>query len=125
MEINFQGARTVSHRLKELSAIGDDADALDERFAGRAQQLADYNYSNYQKCGDAAVESGAAFESLDKAHKACASSNLTRIVRGPTGDERAINNMYPGYNGERRKAGHQEFGHLVNDFSDWLGDGGS
>ena len=99
--------------MKELSAIGDDADALDERFAGRAQQLADYNYSNYQKCGDAAVESGAAFESLDKAHKACASSNLTRIVRGPTGDERAPNNLEPNYDGERRKAGHQEFANLL------------
>ena len=99
--------------MKELDAIGDDADALKARFEGRAQQLADYNYSNYQKCGDAAVESGAAFESLDKAHKACASSNLTRIVRGPTGDERAENNLEPNYNRERHKAHHQDFVSLL------------
>ena len=105
--------------MKELSAIGDDADALDERFAGRAQQLADYNYSNYQKCGDAAVESGAAFESLDMAWRAKEKSNLGYTHKGPSGAERAPNNLEPNYDGERRKAGHQEFGHLVNNFSDW------
>ena len=48
-----------------------------------------------------------------------------RIRSGPTGTERAENNLEPNYNRERHKAGFQELGHLVNDFSDWLGDGGS
>ena len=105
--------------MKELVAIGGDADAVRARLEGRAQRLADYNYSNHQKCGDAATESGKWVDSLPKARKANARSNLGSIVRGPSGAERAINNLEPNYNGERRKAGHQEFGHLVNDFSDW------
>ena len=102
--------------MKELSAIGGDADAVRARFAWRAQQLADYNLAYCQKGGHASADSGI---HIAEAHKALARSNLDRTYRGPTGDERAINNMYAGYNGERRKAGHQEFGHLVNDFSDW------
>ena len=119
MEINFQGARTVSHRLKELVAIGGDADAVRARVEGRAQRLADYNHRCAEDRGFASAESGAWVDSLPKARKANARSNLSPIHRGPTGDERAINNLEPNYNGERRKAGHQEFGHLVNDFSDW------
>ena len=111
--------------MKELVAIGGDADAVRARFAGRAQNLADYNCQKDQDRGFASADSGAAFENLDKANKARARSNLDRICRGPTGDERAENNLEPNYNRERRKAGFQELGHLVNDFSDWLGDGGS
>lgn len=119
MEINFQGARTVSHRLEELLAIGADADALRARFEGRAEHLADYNYSRCERGGFAALESGATARGQKASVKASSRSNLGPIYRGPTGDERAPNNLYANYNGERRKAGHQEFGHLVNDFSDW------
>jgi hypothetical protein len=99
--------------LKELVAIGGDADAVRARFAGRAQNLADYNCQKDQDRGFASADSGAAFENLDKANKARARSNLDRICRGPTGDERAENNLEPNYNRERHKAHHQDFVSLL------------
>ena len=113
MEINFQGARTVSHRLEELLAIGADADALKARFEGRAEHLADYNLASYQKGGYACADGGAAFENLDEANKALARSQLDETRRGPTGAERAENNLEPNYNRERHKADHQEFVNLL------------
>ena len=105
--------------MKELVAIGGDADAVRARVEGRAQRLADYNHLCDERAGISGVESGACNIGLDAAHKAVRSSCLGEKRRGPTGTERGINNLEPNYNGERRKAGHQEFGHLVNDFSDW------
>ena len=99
--------------MKELDAIGDDADALKARFEGRAQQLADYNSRCREKAGDAALDSGATLDNVKKAHKACARSNLGRTYRGPTGDERAENNLEPNYNRERHKAHHQDFVSLL------------
>ena len=98
--------------MKELVAIGGDADALDERFAGRAQQLADYNTRCKEKGGYACADSGAAFENLDEGNKVLARSRLCNR-RGPSGDERAENNLYSNYNGERRKADHQDFANLL------------
>ena len=114
-----------THRYGKLVAIDDDADALRARFEERAQHVADYNYRLAQERGLASADSGAAFDNLDEANKALAKTNIGAIHRGPTGDEQAPNNLEPNYNRERHKAGFQELGHLVNDFSDWLGDGGS
>ena len=110
-----------THRYDKLVEIGADADALRARVEGRAQNLADYNLALHQKAGYASPS----LDNLTKAHKALASSTLSPIRSGPTGTERAENNLEPNYNRERHKAGFQELGHLVNDFSDWLGDGGS
>ena len=98
--------------MKELVAIGDDAAALDERFAWRAQQLAAYTSRCRERAGGAA-DSDVLLDNLAKGHRALASSNLGRTYRGPSGDERAPNNLYANYNGERRKAGHQEFVNLL------------
>ena len=110
-----------THRYDKLVEIGADADALRARVEGRAQNLVDYNLALHQKAGYASPS----LDNLTKAHKALASSTLSPIRSGPTGTERAENNLEPNYNRERHKAGFQELGHLVNDFSDWLGDGGS
>ena len=101
-----------THRYGKLVAIGDDADALDERFAWRAQELAAYTSRCREKAGGA-VDSDVLLDNLAKGNRALARSNLGPIVRGPTGDERAINNLEPNYDGERRKAGHQEFVNLL------------
>ena len=108
-----------------LVEIGDDDNALRERFSERAQLLADFNQASFQKAGDASADSGSTAIAREAANKALARSQLGEIRRGPSGAERAENNLEPNYNRERHKAGFQELGHLVNDFSDWLGDGGS
>ena len=99
--------------MKELVAISGDDAALRARFAGRAQRLADYNHIWHERGGFGAVESGAAFNNLEAANRAVARTNIGKICRAPTGDERAINNLEPNYDGERRKAGHQEFVNLL------------
>ena len=108
-----------THRHEKLVEIGDDAEALEARFVERAQQLADFNLASYQKGGYATVDSGTAYQGLDAARKALASSNLGPIRRGPTGAERAENNLYAQCSKERSKAGLFDFGHLVGDFSNF------
>ena len=108
-----------THRLGKLVAISGDADAVRARFEGRAQLLADYNFASCSKAGLASADSGAAFDGLDAARKANARSGLGYAHKGPTGDERAPHNLEPNSTRARHAAGFQEFGHLVNDFSDW------
>ena len=99
--------------MKELVAIGGDADALDERFAGRAQRLAVYHDGCYSKRGNASRDSGGTEIAREVALKTLARSNLSQTERGPTGDERAENNLEPNYNRERHKAGYQDFANLL------------
>ena len=59
-------------------------------------------------------------EQIDEAaNKALARSQLGEIRRGPSGAERAENNLYAQCSKERSKAGLFDFAHLVGDFSNF------
>ena len=105
--------------MKELVAIGGDADAVRARVEGRAQRLADYNHRCAEDRGLASADSGAAFENLGEANKANARSQLSETRRGPSGDERAEHNLYAQCSKERSKAGLFDFAHLVSDKSNF------
>ena len=108
-----------THRYEKLVEIGDDDNALRERFSERAQLLADFNQASFQKAGDASADSGSTAIAREAANKALARSQLGEIRRGPSGAERAENNLYAQCSKERSKAGLFDFTHLVGDFSNF------
>ena len=105
--------------MGKLVAISGDADAVRARFEGRAQLLADFNQASFQKAGDASADSGSTAIAREAANKALARSQLGEIRRGPSGAERAENNLYAQCSKERSKAGLFDFAHLVGDFSNF------